>query len=203
MKKAWPSTVPMPGASAMCNLVSFQPRDSDNDTWNVIIETPKGTRNKYSYDEQRGVFKLKKALPLGSVFPFDFGFFPSTLADDGDPLDVLVLMDAATFPGCLVEARLIGVIEAVQTERGKKIRNDRIIGVAQMSHDYQDIRSIKRLPAAALTEIEHFFVSYHELTKKPFKPLGQRGPKHAARIVEEGMQRYFKRLRAVALEQAS
>src|SRR5687767_6058371 len=85
MKASWPSTVPMPGASAMCNLVSFQPRDAENGTWNVIIETPRGTRNKYTYDEQRGVFKLKKVLPLGSVFPFDFGFFPSTLAEDGDP----------------------------------------------------------------------------------------------------------------------
>src|SRR3954469_16652836 len=126
MKKRSPTTIPMPGASAVCNLASLQPRCDDDETWNVIIETPKASRNKYAYDLQRGLFQLKKVLPLGNEFPFDFGFVPSTLADDGDPLDVLVLMSAPAFAGCLVQVRLVGVIEANQQEEdGKKGRNDR------------------------------------------------------------------------------
>jgi inorganic pyrophosphatase len=77
----------------------------------VIIETPKGSHNKYSFDEEQNIFVLRAALPSGMVFPYDFGFVPQTLADDGDPLDVLVLMDMPAFPGCAVVARLIGVIE--------------------------------------------------------------------------------------------
>jgi len=202
MTKRSPSTVPLPGASALCNLGSFQPRESDGD-WNVIIETPKGSRNKYAYDERRGLFKLKKVLPLGSVFPFDFGFLPSTLAEDGDPLDVLVLMDAPAFPGCLVQARLLGVIEGVQTEEGKKRRNDRLIAVSAESHNQRPTRSLKELDDSVVAEIEHFFVSYSELSEKPFKPQQRRGPKHAARLAQEGMQRYFDGLRNAALEKAS
>src|SRR5437764_15464112 len=82
----------------------------------VIVDTPKGSRNKFKYDEELGLFKLSGVLPAGAVFPFDFGFVPATLGGDGDALDVLLLMDEPAFVGCLVEVRLIGVIEAEQTE---------------------------------------------------------------------------------------
>src|SRR5438876_43986 len=97
---------------------------------NVVIETPQGSRNKFTFDEELCLFKLGGVLPLGAAFPFDFGFLPDTMGQDGDPLDVLVLMDEPAFPGCLVPARLIGVIEAEQTEKGKTERNDRLIAVA-------------------------------------------------------------------------
>ena len=84
----------------------------------VVIETPKGSPNKLTFEPRYGTFVLKGVLPAGAVFPFDFGFVPSTRADDGDPLDVLVLMDAPVYPGCIVPSRLIGVIEAEQTEEG-------------------------------------------------------------------------------------
>src|SRR6185295_6553872 len=90
--------------------------DSDSKLLNAIIETPKGSRNKFSYDQKHGLFVLGGVLPLGAVFPFDFGYIPGTLGGDSDPLDVLVLMDEPAFTGCLVPARLIGVIEANQTE---------------------------------------------------------------------------------------
>src|SRR3569623_1676893 len=94
---------------------------------NVIIETPKGSGNKFNYDPESGLYELGSPMPEGFTFPFEFGFIPSTLGDDGDPLDVLVLMGSPTFPGCLVRARLLGVIEATQTEKnGKKERNDRL-----------------------------------------------------------------------------
>src|SRR4051794_7660199 len=109
--------------------------DKQSGNVNVIIDTPKGSRNKFKYDADHALFKLTKILPAGSAFPFDFGYIPGTQGEDGDPIDVLVLMDEAAFVGCLVPARLIGVIEAEQTEDGKTLRNDRLIAVAAMSHD--------------------------------------------------------------------
>ncbi len=112
-----------PGSAAgFARLAAFV--ESSHDL-NVIIETPKGSRNKFKYDEEFGLFRLSGLLPVGAVFPFDFGFVPSTAGEDGDPLDVLLLMDEPAFAGCLVTSRLIGVIEAEQTEEGKAERNDR------------------------------------------------------------------------------
>ena len=99
----------------------------------VIIETPKGSRNKFKYDPDLRMFKLSKVLPEGMVFPYDFGFVPSTKGEDGDPVDVLVLMDEPTFPGCLLECRLVGVLEAEQEEEKKKKQNPRLIAVAKQS----------------------------------------------------------------------
>jgi inorganic pyrophosphatase len=160
---------------------------------NVIIETPQGSRNKFNYDEQLDLFKLGGVLPAGAVFPFDFGFVPSTRGGDGDPLDVLVLMDEPAFAGCLVEARLIGVIEAEQTERdGEQTRNDRLIAVAAKARNHKGVRSLGQLDAHLVAEIEHFFVSYNEIKGKTFKPLGRHGARRASEVVEEGM-RLFKR----------
>src|SRR5438067_251406 len=165
--------------------------DSESGTLNVIIETPKGGRNKLKYDSERGLFELSKVLPRGAVFPFDFGFIPSTKGEDGDPLDVLVLMDEPVFPGCKVRCRLIGVIEAEQTtKRGGVVRNDRLIAMAEDSREDQDTRSLKDLPDRTVAEIQHFFASYHELDGKEFKPLASRGPKRAKKLVQEGAKRF-------------
>src|ERR1051326_552881 len=94
---------------AIRKLPPFEP---DEKLLNVIVETPKGSRNKYAFDEEIGLFKLRKILPEGMSFPFDFGFVPQTRAEDGDPIDVLLLMEEKAFPGCLVESRLVGVIRA-------------------------------------------------------------------------------------------
>src|ERR1051325_4277057 len=158
---------------------------------NVIIETPKGHRNKYNYDEETGLFKLGGVLPAGASFPFDFGFVPSTLGGDGDPLDVLVLMDEPAFAGCLVRTRLVGVIEAEQTERdGETTRNDRLIGVAADSRLHTRVRTLESLGPTLLEEIEHFFVSYNQVKGKKFKPLARSGPERARELVEEGMKTF-------------
>ncbi|HEX8335399.1 MAG TPA: inorganic diphosphatase [Pyrinomonadaceae bacterium] len=173
----------------------------DDDELNVIIETPKGSRNKYDYDEKSGLFKLGGVLTSGASFPFDFGFVPSTLGGDGDPLDVLVLMDEAAFAGCLVRTRLVGVIEAEQTERdGETTRNDRLVGVAADSRLHTRVRTLESLGATLLEEIEHFFVSYNEAKGKVFKPLGRFGPERALELVGEGMKsfRRSKRRRAAS-----
>lgn len=158
---------------------------------NVIIETPKGSRNKFNYDDELQLFKLGGVLPSGAVFPFDFGFVPSTLGGDGDPLDVLVLMDEPAFTGCLVRARLVGVVEAEQTERdGETTRNDRLVAVAAESRLHNNVRSLEDLGPNLLEEIEHFFISYNQIKGKEFRPLGRFGPQRALKLVEEGLKQF-------------
>ena len=156
------------------------PVTSDDGQIQVVIETPKGSRNKYAFDPEQRIFKLRKVLPEGMVFPHDFGFIPSTKAEDGDPLDVLILMDVPAFPGCVVEARLIGVIEAEQSEDGKTQRNDRLIAVCNASHTHSNIKSIRDLNESLLDELEKFFVNYNAEEGKKFKVLACKGPAAAS-----------------------
>ena len=152
----------------------------------VIIETPKGCRNKYSFDASQEIFILKAALPSGMVFPYDFGFVPRTLGGDGDPLDVLVLMDQPAFPGCALLTRLIGVIEGEQITKDQTTRNDRLVAVADAAHEYANLRKMKDVPKRMLREIEEFFVNYHRLEGKRFKLLGRKGAKAANTLIEKG-----------------
>src|SRR6202042_3113176 len=126
----------------------LEPFDSaDKQMLRVVIETPKGSRNKFAFNADDHIFELKKVLPAGMAFPYDFGFVPSTKADDGDPIDVLVLMDEPAFPGCVLLCRIVGVIEGEQTEKGnkKKLRNDRIVAIEQDAHSWQDIKAARDL----------------------------------------------------------
>jgi inorganic pyrophosphatase len=166
----------------------INPFDAESEDLNVIIDTPKGSRNKYKYDEKLKIFKLGGVLAVGHFFPFDFGYIPNTLGEDGDPLDVLVLMDEPAFVGCLVPARLIGVIEAKQTEDGKTERNDRLLAVASNSRTHKDIKSINDLNETLVDEIEHFFISYNEAKGKQFEPLGRFARVKAKQLVEEGIK---------------
>jgi inorganic pyrophosphatase len=162
---------------------------------NIIIETPKGSRNKYAYHERSGLLTLRKVLPCGMVFPFDFGAIPSTRGDDGDPLDVLVLMEEPVNPPCMVEAHLIGVIEAEQSAKGKCERNDRLVAMASSDSKPAEIKSVKKLDPQILREIERFFVSYNELEGKKFEILRFAGPKTAVKRVKEGQKKYRKKLK--------
>lgn len=160
----------------------------------IIIETPQGSRNKFKFDEKKKRFKLSGVLTAGSVFPYDFGYVPDTQGEDGDPLDILILMDEPAFAGCLIPARLIGVIEAQQTETdGDTNRNDRLIAVAQDSHTHHDLKSLDQITPRLLDEIEHFFVSYTQMQGKKFKPLGRQGPERAMDMVKEGRHRHKKK----------
>jgi inorganic pyrophosphatase len=160
---------------------------------NVISETPKGSRNKFKYNEELGIFELGSVLPSGAMFPFDFGFVPGTMGEDGDPLDVLVLMDEPAFPGCLVHSRLIGVIEAEQTEKGETTRNDRLVAVASNSRNHKEVTSIHQLSDNLVEEIQHFFKSYNEMKGKEFKPLGCYAVGRAHALIEEGVRAYRER----------
>jgi len=155
---------------------------------NAVIETPRGSQNKFAYDQGLEVFRLKKTLPMGTVFPFDFGFIPNTKAEDGDPLDVLIIMEEPTFPGCLIECRLLGVLEATQKEKGDSgERNDRLVAVASKSVLYANISNIKDLNANMITEIENFFIDYNKHEGKKFKPLRWGSMKKALALVKEAV----------------
>jgi len=166
--------------------------DNETGDLHVIIDTPKDSRNKYKFDEKLGLFKLGGVLPVGAFFPFDFGYVPNTRGGDGDPLDVLVLMDEPAFVGCLIPSRLIGVIAAEQTEEGKTEINDRLIAVAANSRNHTDVKSLDDLNETLVDEIEHFFVSYNRAKGKEFKPLGRFGAQKARKIIEDGMKLYKK-----------
>jgi inorganic pyrophosphatase len=172
------------GTPAFHRLPPF--RDDD---LNVVIETPKGSPHKYTFDEEYGLFLLSGLLAAGAVFPFDFGFVPSTLGGDGDPLDVLVLMDAPGAVGCLVPSRLVGVIVAEQTEDDGPERNDRLIAVASHSRRHRSVRALDDLSGDLLEEIEHFFVSYNAIKGKEFRSLSKEGPERARALVEEAIER--------------
>ncbi|MGN6646006.1 MAG: inorganic diphosphatase [Cytophaga sp.] len=156
-----------------------------NEIVHVVIETPQYSANKYAYDPDLKIFKLKKTLPLGYEFPFDFGFIPNTVCEDGDPLDVLVLIEGQTYPGCLVSARLVGILEATQTEKNKAIRNDRLIAVSTESQLYADITDLKELNKNILTQIEKFFIDYNKHEGKVFKPLRWGGVKAAIKKIKD------------------
>jgi inorganic pyrophosphatase len=169
-------------------LSETAPKDSESGDLRVVIETPKGSRNKFKYDPQCDCFELGFALPEGMLFPYDFGFIPSTIGDDGDPLDILVLMDSPGIPGCVVRARLIGVIEAKQKEkRGGWVKNDRLIAVATHAQLHETTKSLGDLRPHLVEEIKEFFVNYNELRGRKFKPLGEHGPKRAQLLVDEGI----------------
>src|ERR1700719_1785710 len=147
----------------MPNLDSLSTQlDAKTRVCRAVIETPKGCRNKFDYDPKTGLFKLGGLLPEGMMFPFDFGFLPSTLGQDGDPLDIMVLMDAPAHVGCLIEVRIIGVITAEQIQDGKSETNDRLLGVAVHSYDHEGLKSIGEVSNTLLNQVEEFFVSYNK-----------------------------------------
>ena len=167
------------------NPILLRPLDKNTGFIQVIIETPKGSRNKFAYDEEQNIFIVKKVLPAGMTFPYDFGFLPRTKAEDGDPIDVLLLMDEPAFPGIAVRARLIGVIQGEQIEGKKKTRNDRLLAVAEMNHEYAWIKRLDDLPKKFMHELEQFFVNYHQLEGKQYKLLGCKGADVAMRAIKE------------------
>jgi inorganic pyrophosphatase len=162
---------------------------SDGDQIQVVIETPKGSRNKYAFDTEQRVFGLTKVLPAGMAFPYDFGFVPSTTAEDGDPTDVLVLMDEPAFPGCLLKCRIIGIIEGEQGEKNNRERNDRIIAIEVANHSYARVHHVKDLGKKFVKELEEFFVNYHELDGEKYKILDVKGPVEARRRLNHGIRK--------------
>jgi len=132
----------------------------------AVVETPRGSRAKLEYDPKLRVFSLAKPLLVGLTYPYDWGFIPSTEADDGDPADVMIIHDAATYPGLVLRCRPIGILEILQIKKGKKERNDRIFVVPDRSPFEADLTDIRRLPKRAVKELEHFFEATDALDRK-------------------------------------
>jgi inorganic pyrophosphatase len=155
-------------------------------TITAIVETPKGQGLKYDYDPILGCIKLKKVMPLGLVFPFDFGYIPATIGGDGDPVDVLVISEVSTFPGCAVDCRIIGGIKASQQERdGSAMRNDRIFVVPEVSLQYASVNELTDLPKELIDHVETFFETYNQQAGKVFEPLKRLTASQAFTIVEK------------------
>lgn len=168
-------------------LATMPAFDAETGDLNVIIETPKGSRTKYAYDQKTGLFEMRKLLPAGMAFPFDFGFIPQTKAEDGDPLDVLIVSDGALFTGCLVKARLIGGFRAQQTPKGMKKahRNDRLFAVPVLPTIPHPPGSMNELDEKLLADLESFFVSYNAVEGRVFKVLRTMTRKEAETLVRE------------------
>ena len=163
------------------------PAFSEKDTLYAIIETPRGSRNKYNYEKANDLFLLKKILPPGLCFPLDFGFIPQTEAEDGDPLDVLVFMEEPGFPGCLVECRVIGIITAEQKEKGKVIRNDRVLSVSVHSKQHENLKEISDVSQEFLDDIGRFFETYHHIEGSPWKVLEILNRENAIKLIKKNM----------------
>ena len=174
------------GYTAPTELRPFHKKDPA--TVHVVVETPKGAKNKYKYEPKLGTFKLSRVLPDGMGFPYDFGFIPSTQGEDGDPIDVLLLMDEPAFAGCMIESRLIGVIEGQQEKNGRKERNDRLLAVAVESHRHSNLKDIAELNPTLIRELGEFFVNYHRLQGARFKVLGVKGRKEARRLLDRAIK---------------
>jgi inorganic pyrophosphatase len=166
--------------------------DKENRQCRVVVETPKGRRNKFDYDSALEAFTLGGLLAEGLSFPFDFGFIPSTLGEDGDPLDVMILMDEPAHVGCILQVRLIGVIEADQSDDGKTIANDRLIGVAVHSYNHENVHALSEINRSIIEQVGEFFVTYNKSRGKRFKITGVHGPSKAIKLVEQGIKRFKK-----------
>lgn len=171
--------------------VELLPPLQGDGTANVIVETPAGSRSKLKYEGGIGLFTQGKILPEGFAFPFDFGFLPGTRAEDGDPLDVMLVAEAGTATGCLVPARLLGILEAEESGAGKKkpVRNDRILAVPLASRQYADLMDMEQLPQALREQIEHFLTSYGVLEGKEMRIIGLGGTRKAARLVRKATRK--------------
>src|SRR4029434_2677036 len=177
----------------MTAIERINPFAENKDDIHIVIDTPRGSRNKLKWNEKLGVLKLSHILTAGAVFPFDFGFVPGTRGADGDALDVLVLTDEPLVPLCLVQARLIGAIEANRTQDGKAFRTHRLLAVAVSSRLYAGVRSLGDLPSTFVDEVEQFFINYNIMRDRVFKPIARHEAKRALELVKRASAKTTKR----------
>ncbi len=153
---------------------------------NVIVEIPKGRRSKFEIDKETGLIKLDRYLYSSSHYPGDYGFIPQTLAEDGDALDCLIMVNEATFPGCLIEARVVGLF--CMTDRGEG--DFKVLGVPDSDPLFAEYQDISDVPGHFLKEVEHFFITYKQLEGAEIKSEGWKGAQAAHREIEECIRRF-------------
>ena len=170
------------------NLPTFS-KDGD---LHVVVETPRGSRAKFAYDPKLKAFAFTKSLLTGLTYPHDWGFVPSTKADDGDPIDIMVVHDAATFPGLIIACRVIGILQIEQKSDGSSERNDRLFAVPRRSHSEQGLRDVRDLSRPVQQELEKFFIATDELENKKLEILGWKGPKAGLQAIEDARKTFAK-----------
>jgi inorganic pyrophosphatase len=152
----------------------------------VIVETPGRTAAKYAYDHENNAFVLRRVLPVGMILPYDFGFVPGTCAEDGDPLDAMVLSEVQTFPGCRIDCRVLGAVAATQSEpdEPKPFRNDFLLVVPKASVVWAGVTELEHLPRGFVDQLERFFQGYHAMERELFVPLERLDAAAAERLIE-------------------
>ena len=153
---------------------------------NMIVEIPKGRRTKFEVDKMTGLIKMDRYLYSSSVYPGDYGFIPQTLAGDGDPLDILVMVNEPTFSGCLIEARVVGIFRM----RDKGHDDFKILAVPDKDPLFAAMKELSDVPAHFLREVEHFFATYKHLEGVTIEPLGWAGHDAGTREVRESIDRF-------------
>lgn len=174
----------------MANFLSL-PAFASKDQIHVVVETPRHAQAKFKYEQDLGVFMLSRALTLGLAYPYDWGFVPSTKAPDGDPIDALILHNITTSPGVVLRCEPIGILDVLQTENRRSLRNDRLM-VVPMQSSHPDARHVRELPASLRHQAEEFFTAATAGTGKTLKFLGWRGPRAAFAAIRRA-QRAFER----------
>jgi inorganic pyrophosphatase len=157
-----------------------------NDTVTAFIEIPRGSRNKYEYDEETRTFRLDRVLYSSVHYPADYGYIPGTLAGDGDPLDILVLTQEPTFPGCMIDACPIGGLD-MEDEKGKDFK---VLAVPVGDPRYDHVRTLDAIGDHWLKEIETFFATYKILEPKQTEVLGWHTAIEARQVIEECRKRF-------------
>jgi inorganic pyrophosphatase len=173
-------------------LIDLPVHDGETGDITVVVETAKGSHNKYKYDPECRALRLSAVLGEGLSFPYDFGFFPSTQGEDGDPLDVLLFLDHGVPPCTVVTARLLGVLEIRQRSEKEKLwtRNDRFFAVATHAHDHGHLQTLDDLRPHMLEEIESFFGHYASLNGKQLEVLARKGPRRAHKLLKAGARKF-------------
>jgi inorganic pyrophosphatase len=154
----------------------------------AVIEASSESRCKFKFEPKRGVFELEGMLPTGTAFPHSFGFIPATLGQDGDPIDIVAMTDEPPPVSTVVPCRLVAILAANQTEKGKTIRNDRLLAVAECSERYHQVQHKKDIEQTILDRIAQFFAFYHREKGKTFLPIGWKGKGIAERALRLGIQ---------------
>jgi inorganic pyrophosphatase len=157
----------------------------------VVVEIPKGSRNKYELDKASGLFRLDRVLYSAVHYPGDYGFIPQTYYEDGDPLDALVIVSEPSFPGCRIDARPVGLFEM----RDPEVLDVKVLAVPLRDPLYEQVRRLDDVPAHFLREVEHFFAIYKELEGVHTQALGWRGGEEARDVIAASLRRYDREIR--------
>jgi inorganic pyrophosphatase len=168
-------------------LYDLDPGPDSPETVRMIVEIPKHSGNKYEYDGVLGVFRLDRALYSPMFYPGDYGFIPGTLAEDGDPLDVLALVDQPSFTGCMIEVRPVGVLNMVDQDE----IDQKVLAVPRGNPRFREVHTFEQLFPHVRREIEHFFTIYKELENKRTQMRGWQGPREARDAIQRSRDRYL------------